>query len=108
MELELHSPDLQGQYTGYASLTCWPDTALVGMSPKGQGALISQFSPAGAILRGSSVNGTITLKANKTIETLADGCPISGLSIVGFGVSGIAVDWDEAGCPGGQLVLQRR
>jgi hypothetical protein len=108
MELELHPPDLQGQYTGYTSLACWPAAAMVGQGPHTAEGVVTKFRPAGAILTGSAVNGTIKLKANKTIETLADGCPISGLSIVSFGVGRVAVDWDETGCEGGQLVLTQR
>jgi hypothetical protein len=112
MELELNPPDPQGNYTAYTSVTCFSPSAIIGMTPSqranGAMGLANQFTPAGAVLSGSVVDGAIKLKTNKSIETLADGCPITGLSIVGFGLGRIAVDWDENGCPGGQLILQRR
>ncbi len=108
MELELNPPDPQGGFAGYTSLSCFSNGSLVGAGPRTATGVVNQFRPASAILTGSVVGSAIKLKANKSIETLSDGCALSGLSIVSFGTGRIAVDWDEDGCPGGQIVLQKR
>ena len=112
MELELDPPDPQGGYTAYMTITCFSPGFIVGMTPaeRASGAmnLANQFTPASAALSGSVVVVAIKLKATKSIETLADGCPLAGASITPFGFGRIALDWEETGCPGGQLILQRQ
>ena len=110
--LELGSnPAKPDQFTGYITIVCYaPFThkeAMPFLSTDPVTAIGTESTPASAILSGKVVNGVIQLHADKTIQTLADGCPITGISISPFGDNQIAVDWQEGTCQGGQLIFHK-
>jgi hypothetical protein len=112
--LELKAnPLTPGQFDGYITMECFPST----MATKGAGPFIASdpikaaalmSSPASAVLTGTVVNGSLKMKATKTVESLADGCPIAGISLVPFGTNQLAMDFSETGCEGGQLIVARQ
>jgi hypothetical protein len=103
------NPTKPDEFTGYITLVCYAPFSHKEVSPLTNPVLAigTESTPASAILSGKAVNGVIQLHADKTVETLADGCPITGISISPFGDKQIAVDWQEGKCEGGQLIFQR-
>ena len=102
--------DKPEEFSGFVTIVCYrPFTqkgAMPFLSTDPVTALGTMSTPASAILSGPVVNGSIRMKADKSIETLADGCPITGLSVVPFATNQIEIDWEEGTCPGGQLIMQ--
>jgi len=103
------SPSKPDEFTGYITLVCYAPFSHKEVSPLVNPVLAigTESTPASAILSGKVVNGVIQLHSDKTIQTLADGCPITGISVQPFGDKQLAVDWQEGTCQGGQLIFQR-
>jgi hypothetical protein len=112
LELKSASPGAN-QFDGYISMECFaPTLATKGEGPFAQANPIAAMAllttPASAILAGSVSNGALEMKSTKTIETLADGCPVTAISVRPFGSGQVAMDWQEGSCPGAQLILHRQ
>ncbi len=101
--------DKPAEFSGFVTIVCYRPFTQKGATPlisDPVAALGTMATPASAILSGPAVNGSIRMKADKSIETLPDGCPITGLSVVPFATNQIEIDWEEGTCPGGQLIMQ--
>lgn len=103
------NPAKPDEFTGYITIVCYPPLTYKESSPLVNPviAIGNQFTPASAILSGKVLGGAIQLHSDKTIQTLPDGCPITGISVSPFGDNQIAVDWQEGTCQGGQLIFHK-
>ena len=108
--LELSAnPAKADEFTGYITLVCYAPFAHKEAMPLVNPviAIGTESTPASAILSGKVVNGVIQLHADKTVQTLADGCAITGISVQPFGANQLEVDWQEGTCQGGQLIFYK-
>jgi hypothetical protein len=81
------------------------------MSPQDRGniaaAVLNKLNPADAILSGAMENGSIRFHVDKTIGTNSNGCAATSFTVTPFGSNQLAAEWQEGGCQGGHVILQK-
>jgi hypothetical protein len=70
-------------------------------------ATLNRMSPAGAVLSGAMENGSIRFHVDKTVGTNSNGCAATSLTLTPFGTNQLAAEWQEGGCEGGHIILQK-
>jgi hypothetical protein len=108
LKVELHE-NASGHYLGYSSLACANYAPL--MSPQDRGnnaaAVLNRMNPAEAILSGAMESGSIRFHVDKTIGASANGCAVTSFTLTPFGSNQLAAEWQEGGCEGGHVILQK-
>jgi hypothetical protein len=108
LSLELHE-DEPGQFSGFSSLACANFAPL--MPPQDQAdkaaAVLNRMNPASAILSGAMENGSIHFKVDRTIDASGNGCAATSFTVTPFGTNQLAAEWQEEGCSGGHVILQK-
>lgn len=108
LRFELSEKEL-GHFAGYSSLACANFAPL--MSPQDRGniaaAVLNKLNPAEAILSGAMENGSIRFHVDKTIGTNSNGCAATSFTVTPFGSNQLAAEWQEGGCQGGHVILQK-
>jgi hypothetical protein len=95
-----------GQFSGYATFTCFPFAPLVQHGKLDIPTLIRQRTPQSAILVSRGVeNGALVFEVKKLLG--GGTCPLTAFSITPFGESELAADWKNGTCSDGQLLLGR-
>jgi hypothetical protein len=70
-------------------------------------ATLNRMSPAAVIVSGVMENGAIRLTVDKTVSTNSNGCAATSLTLTPFGTNQLAAEWQEGGCEGGHIILQK-
>jgi hypothetical protein len=70
-------------------------------------ATLNRMSPAAAVLSGTMENGSIRFHVDKTVSTNSNGCAATSFNLVPFGSNQLAAEWQEEGCQGGHVILQK-
>jgi hypothetical protein len=108
LRVELHE-NAPGRFLGYSSLACANFAPL--MAPQDRGntaaAVLNRMNPAEAILSGAMENGSIRFHVDKTIGASSNGCAATSLTLTPFGSNQLAAEWQEGGCEGGHVILQK-
>jgi hypothetical protein len=92
---------------GFPVINCLPMTA---PNPRDRNAplqMLSRLSPLSAILTGTTVNGALQFTVDKALGKTAEGCGITSFTVTPFGEAQISVEWQDAPCQGGQLLLKK-
>lgn len=107
LTVELHEGD-PGRFTGYSTLACGNFGPLMSKEDRNPAAAtLNRMSPAGAILSGAMENGSIRFHVDKTVGTNSNGCAATSLTLTPFGTNQLAAEWQEGGCEGGHIILQK-
>jgi hypothetical protein len=80
------------------------------MTREGRGnaaGTLNRMSPAAAVLSGAMEDGSIRFHVDKTIGTNSNGCGATAFTLTPFGGKQLAAQWQEAGCQGGYVILQK-
>ena len=96
-----------GHFSGFSSMTCNGAGPLTGRKVNTRTLMLNTMDPEAAIFSGSAENGSIELKADKTIGTDSNGCAPTAFTLTPFGTGQLAAEWQEGNCSGGHMVLRR-
>jgi hypothetical protein len=107
LRIELHEPS-PGSFTGFSTLACNNFAPLMAKQDRSMRAFIlNRTRPANAILSGTLQNGLIVLKVDTTLSTNSNGCAATSFTLTPFIADRMSVQWTEATCEGGQIILGR-
>lgn len=108
MHLEIAAQDEHGQFTGYSMFNCAAKGLMVASArPKGGGLALERFDPQATVLTGTTQSdGSLSLRAEKTFAN-AGACVPTAISLTPFGKGRMAATWQETGCQGGYVLLQK-
>lgn len=67
--------------------------------------VICRLYPNAAVLTGALENGAIQFHSEKAIGADINGCSVSVFTVMRFGTSRIAAEWQD--CGGGAVIMQR-
>lgn len=107
LELRENAP---GNYRGYSNFSCQPIPSLMPVQErfKQKPAILSRMTPDAAILAGSAAeDGSIHLRAEKTVGSDIHGCTVTTFTLTPFGSAQLAAEWEELGCGNGRMILAR-
>lgn len=108
--LRLEVTDKQGEpnhFTGFSSMVCNHAGPLVARGPANRKAQALNMDPEAAVLSGTLEKTSVELTTEKTIGTDPEGCAPTGFSLTPFGKGQLAVEWKEATCSGGHMILRK-
>jgi hypothetical protein len=101
--------NLPGRFSGYSNFSCITAAAL--MSPNHRAdfrsEVLSHINPDAAILTGIMQDGAIHFHVDKVIGADINGCSVTSFTVVPFGASQLAAQWQAGPCKGGSILLQR-
>lgn len=101
-------PGLADHYIGYSSLTCvglMETHGKIGLTTFKE-TLRDKFSPSSTILAGEAKDGSVVYRVDKAIESAADKCPLTGMTLTPFGAGVVKAVWTDS-CGGGEIALTR-
>jgi hypothetical protein len=107
LRIELHENE-PGHFQGYSTLACTNYGPL--MAPEGRGnaaGTLNRMNPAEAILSGAMEDGSLRFHVDNTIGTNSNGCGATSFTLTPFGTNQLAAQWEETGCQGGHVILQK-
>lgn len=108
--LRLEITDKQAEpnhFTGFSSMVCNHAGPLVARGPANRKAQALNMDPEAAVLTGTLEKTSVELTSEKTIGTDPEGCAPTGFSLTLFGKGQLAVEWKEATCSGGHMILRK-
>jgi hypothetical protein len=105
LRLELKQND-PAHYAGFSRFSC------ISLAPPKDANVLANMlphmNPDAAILTGTVEKGSIHFRADKTVGTDINGCAVTELTVTPFGASGVAAEWKEGTCQGGNLLMARQ
>jgi hypothetical protein len=102
LRLELKQTE-PGHYSGDSRFSC---INLAPASPNVM-SMINRVNIDAEIMTGKVEKGSIRFQVDKTIGAALDGCAVTEMTVTPFGASGIAAEWKEGTCAGGNLLMTR-
>jgi hypothetical protein len=100
--------DRNDVFDGYETVSCIPSLGLGTQRTTDANRardLINARTPTSIIMSGPITNSSIDFHIDQLIGIPVNGCKITAYSAVPFGDGAIAVQWKNAPCPDGNLVL---
>ena len=92
---------------GFPVINCLSMTAPNPRDPRAPQKMLARLSPLSAILTGSNVNGALQFTVDRALGKTVEGCGITSFTVTPFGEGQISVEWQDAPCQGGQLLLRK-
>jgi len=102
-------PDRPDILDGYQTIHCLQSLALLGGKPTAQNRaldIINANTPTSVIMSGAIINSSIDFHIDRLVGIPVNGCKITAFSATPFGDGAIAVEWKNAPCPDGNLILR--
>jgi hypothetical protein len=65
------------------------------------------LTPQTAILSGGIEKGSIKFHVDNVIDSGGTGCTPTSFTLTPFGTIQLVAEWQEQGCPGGHVLLQK-
>jgi hypothetical protein len=107
LRIELHENE-PAHFAGFSSLACANFAPLMAKDDRNPAsATLNRMSPAAAVLSGTMENGSIRFHVDKTVSANSNGCAATSFTLTPFGNNQLAAAWQEEGCQGGQVILQK-
>ena len=107
LRIELHENE-PAHFSGFSSLACANFAPLMAKDDRNPAAAtLNRMSPAAAVLSGTMENSSIRFHVDKTVSTNSNGCAATSFTLTPFGTNQLAAEWQEEGCQGGRVILQK-
>jgi hypothetical protein len=107
LRIELHENE-PAHFSGFSSLACANFAPLMAKGDRNPAAAtLNKMSPAAAVLSGAMENGSIRFHVDKTVSANSNGCAATSFTVTPFGSNQLAAEWQEEGCEGGHIIMQK-
>jgi hypothetical protein len=107
LSIELYENE-PARFSAFSNLGCSNYAPLMPAQERNPAAaVLNRLSPATAVLSGRMENGSIRFHVDKTLAANSNGCFATAFTLTPFGTNQLAAEWQEAGCQGGHMILQK-
>jgi hypothetical protein len=101
--------DRPGILNGFETVHCLQSAALTGNAASVQGRardVVTANTATSVIMSGKPEGSSINFHIDRLVGIPVNGCKITAYSATPFGDGAIAVEWKDAPCPDGNLILR--